>query len=48
MKNIDDDKVFCHTFASNITNENEDPEPKSFFKCQNRHDSSKWKDAIQA
>ena len=46
MKDIDE--IFSYTVASEITNDKDDPEPKSVMECQNRHDWIKWKDAIQA
>ena len=46
MKSIDE--IFSYTVASEITNEKDDPEPKSVMECQNRHDWIKWKDAMHA
>ena len=40
------DKIFSYTVASEITNDKDDPEPKSVMECQNRHDWIKWKDAM--
>ncbi|XP_056844750.1 retrovirus-related Pol polyprotein from transposon TNT 1-94 isoform X2 [Raphanus sativus] len=45
MDDIDD--VFSYLLAQEINEENEDPEPKSVYECQKRHDWMKWKDAIQ-
>ena len=45
MDDIDD--VFSYLLAKEINEENEDPEPKSIYECQKRHDWIKWKDAIQ-
>ena len=45
MDDIDD--VFSYLLAKEINEENEDPEPKSVYECQKRHDWIKWKDAIQ-
>ncbi|WZZ32928.1 hypothetical protein YC2023_016329 [Brassica napus] len=45
MDDIDD--VFSYLLAKEINEENEDPEPKSVYDCQKRHDWIKWKDAIQ-
>ena len=34
--------------SSEINEEIDDPEPKSVYECQKRHDWKQWKDAIQA
>ncbi|KAG7584130.1 Reverse transcriptase RNA-dependent DNA polymerase [Arabidopsis suecica] len=39
--------VFSYLLSKEIDEENEDPEPKSVYECQKRHDWIKWKDAIQ-
>ena len=41
------DEIFFYSIACDIVNESEDPEPRSVTECQNRHDWTKWKDAIQ-
>ena len=46
MKNMDE--IFFYSVACDIINGSEDPEPRSVIECQNRHDWTKWKDAIQA
>ena len=42
------DNVFAYVAAFQITEENEDHEPKSVDECRRRNDWPKWKDAIQA
>lgn len=46
IKNIDE--IFSYIVASEITNDKNDPAPKSVMECQNRHDWLKWKDGMQA
>ena len=38
LQMTDIDEIFSYTVASEITNDKDDPEPKSVIKCQNRHD----------
>ena len=45
-KDINIDEIFSFSIAYEITNENDDPEPRSVNECQNRHDWKNWKDAI--
>ncbi|KAG7583422.1 hypothetical protein ISN44_As08g029370 [Arabidopsis suecica] len=45
MDDVND--VFSYLLSKEIDEENEDPEPKSVYECQKRHDWIKWKDAIQ-
>ena len=41
-------EIFSYSVACEIINGNEDHEPKSVTKCQNRHNWTKWKDVVQA
>ena len=45
MENVDE--TFSYTVSCDITNGNEDPEPRSVVECQRRNDWIKWKDAMQ-
>ena len=40
-------EVFCFAVATEILKEDDDHEPRSVDECRNKHDWSKWKEAIQ-
>ena len=42
------DEIFLYSIACDIFNISENPELRSVCECQNRHDWTKWRDAIQA
>jgi len=42
------DDAFSYIVSSEINEEIDDPEPKSVYECQKRHDWEQWKNAIQA
>ena len=46
MKNINE--IFSYSVACNIVNGSEDSESRSVTECQNRHDWTKQKNAIEA
>ena len=46
MENIDE--IFFYSIACDIVHRSEDSRPRSITECQNRHDLTKWRDAIQA
>lgn len=45
-KDINIDEIFSFSIVCEIRNENDDPEPRTVNKCQNRNDRKNWKDAI--
>ena len=38
---------FSYFVSKEVDEESDDPEPKSISECQERHEWTKWKDAIQ-